>query len=1091
MIGRVLALSSLLGRPPVIYLAILIILSLLLWFFGPAIAFNGQIFLRPVWLRGGLIVFFSLLWLAIFSWQYWRQRQLGSPTDVEQWQVWKQFIQRHTRAVQAAVRASASYDKSRRRPCYLLLGECGAGKSSLLQAAGLSLQAIEAPDTDYAAFQAWISEEATWLEITVAADSIAWSILLEQLRRQQRFNPVCGIILVLATTQMIDDPDSLAQQAQLCRQQIHSLKQALRRHLPLYLVVNQLDRLDGFTSYFASLGQVQREQCWSINFPESIQTDSTRGLMLLEQESKLIEQKLQAGLIESMQQHNDQQQQALYAFPYQFVRLAEVTQSFCCRAFSASHYLSPTLWRGVWFCAAQPAASEHHFSSERTRQSGYFVGDFLTKQLPAELGLARSSMGWTRYRHHCGKILLGLCLLFLITMSSALLHAWQTTRQDLRQTMQTGKMLAEKSQTSPTTLAAALPLLASARQLPAGCLPQEQQVAGWWRRWGLGQGEPLCAQSLALYQRLLHSSVQQAIIHQLETDLQRARFLPPEQLSTSLHVYLMLARQLPWDAHNFTLWGRAWSESRLELTTAEQNELFSHVQALAELSGSAPAISTDARLIQLAQVQLAQTPPAQQLYSIIKQQLLADTLPPLDLVQGTGAEVLNLLQLKSGQSLQRALPGLFTHQGYLHLLQLLDDQNGLSKTLGVSMLFDLHSPQHMPQALRAAALQLYFADYIRQWERLLGDISLLPAQDLAQSSQLLSRLAAPASPLRKLLLLAARETALVGLAPAADEQARVVDRHFEYLQAFAKAPDNSTLGKAIEGIQELGGFLSATEQARKAGLPPPPDTIVQKVAQLASDQNLPLHGLLKAISQQSQQQVQLSNYDRLNLLWQSQILPFCRQAIVDRYPFKLREQKEVTAFDFGYFFAHGGLLDEFFQRHFQSIVDVTKPRWLFHDGADPGVASVSLDMFQRAAHIRDSYFPTGGKQPSFRFQLKPLQLPPTIQELSVDVDGVNLLAKRDNFGPPVLFQLGSVKGGGEISLRYQDEKGSRTTAYQGNWSIFRFLDTGDLQPTSQPERFLVDLDLGGQPARIELLAHSVRNPFRRELLTSFRCVDKL
>ena len=53
------------------------------------------------------------------------------------------------------------------------------------------------------------------------------------------------------------------------------------------------------------------------------------------------------------------------------------------------------------------------------------------------------------------------------------------------------------------------------------------------------------------------------------------------------------------------------------------------------------------------------------------------------------------------------------------------------------------------------------------------------------------------------------------------------------------------------------------------------------------------------------------------------------------------------------------------------------------------------------------------------------------------------------------------------------------------------IDKGILEPSAQGERFKLTFDLDGRKVNYELTASSVINPFRRESLEQFRCMDRL
>jgi type VI secretion system protein ImpL len=52
-------------------------------------------------------------------------------------------------------------------------------------------------------------------------------------------------------------------------------------------------------------------------------------------------------------------------------------------------------------------------------------------------------------------------------------------------------------------------------------------------------------------------------------------------------------------------------------------------------------------------------------------------------------------------------------------------------------------------------------------------------------------------------------------------------------------------------------------------------------------------------------------------------------------------------------------------------------------------------------------------------------------------------------------------------------------------------DRFDVQPSAQPEKFYVTVNLEGKRARLEVIANSVMNPFRMPEIQKFRCPGSL
>jgi type VI secretion system protein ImpL len=216
----------------------------------------------------------------------------------------------------------------------------------------------------------------------------------------------------------------------------------------------------------------------------------------------------------------------------------------------------------------------------------------------------------------------------------------------------------------------------------------------------------------------------------------------------------------------------------------------------------------------------------------------------------------------------------------------------------------------------------------------------------------------------------------------------------------------------------------------------------------------------------------------------------CVKAITGRYPFVKTSAQDVTPDDFARLFAPGGVLDAFFQKHLVTQVDTSQKPWRFRD---PTVGqSASLAEFQRAQVIRDVFFRGGGAAPSIQFEFKPLGMDASIHQFILDVDGKLV---RYAHGPqvPVKMQFPGPAGRGlvRVSISPPSPSGASGVKFDGPWALFRMFDGAQIEETKQSERFVATIAVEGRRAEFEVVASSVRNPFRLPELSQFRCPTQL
>ena len=376
----------------------------------------------------------------------------------------------------------------------------------------------------------------------------------------------------------------------------------------------------------------------------------------------------------------------------------------------------------------------------------------------------------------------------------------------------------------------------------------------------------------------------------------------------------------------------------------------------------------------------------------------------------------------------------------------------------------------------------------------------------------------------------------------------LVDDHFEDIRRFAGAPGGSGPAPVDVAIQQLNEFyqlLIAAKFAFDAAQTPPPTEGANKLRAEAARQPEPIRSMLeglveggtrqireKTIERQAEENRQLrekqtqeqrlmnqkqadeqrlasqkqadeqrlarekqateirQTRERIDAELRSQIADFCVRATRGRYPFDRTSALDVPPEDFARLFAPGGLLDGFFQKHLAPHVDTTQKPWRFREPAMG--QSPTLADFQRAQVIRDVFFRGGGNTPSIVLEFKPLEMDAKINQFLLDVDGKIV---RYAHGPQVPVRVQFPGPGGRsqvrVSITPPPPSGSSGKKFEGPWALFRMFDGVKIEETNQSERFVTTIDVEGRRTVFEMLASSVRNPFRLPELGQFRCPTAL
>jgi type VI secretion system protein ImpL len=150
--------------------------------------------------------------------------------------------------------------------------------------------------------------------------------------------------------------------------------------------------------------------------------------------------------------------------------------------------------------------------------------------------------------------------------------------------------------------------------------------------------------------------------------------------------------------------------------------------------------------------------------------------------------------------------------------------------------------------------------------------------------------------------------------------------------------------------------------------------------------------------------------------------------------------------------------------------------------------SEALLEFQRAQVIRDVFFRGGGNVPGIQLEFKPVEMDTSIKQFRLNVGG-QVVSYAHGPVAPVRVQFPDPGGKSQVSVTLlpAPATGSGGPTFGGPWALFRMFDDVKMEDTPQLERFVATFNVGGRRAVFEILASSVRNPFRLPELSQFHC----
>lgn len=584
-----------------------------------------------------------------------------------------------------------------------------------------------------------------------------------------------------------------------------------------------------------------------------------------------------------------------------------------------------------------------------------------------------------------------------------------------------------------------------------------------------------------------------------------------------------------------------------------REELEKHLRAMLALGQAYdPDMDLNGPLVESAQRSLARMNMADWAYALIRSAAYSATIEDFSVRARSGPDAALVFETLDGSDLDSlVVPGFFTYAGFhdFFLGQLAAIADKLADEQWVMGEFGQQTAiEDQFRSLGAALLERYGRDFHQAWERVLDNLKLRSMSADKPQYVSLSAISSPTSPLRLLFEAIANETMLTR-DPDDGEEAQPTSGSGELAgevgTALARQAANRTSGLARIGIDfamrksqaRVGGSSSAQipgsnieaqfrpyhqlfegEAGRR-----PIDALVQNFYEVyqslvlaatnpsqaerananlqlqvvtlrasASRLPRPLARMVNAAVEDFEGDAAGTSISQLNQMLTATVTRPCGQVIENRYPFARRSSRDVPMADFARLFAPNGIIDRFFAQNLAPMADMSGATWTWKQDTRLGreLSAATLREFQRAAQIRDSFFPQGGTMPAVTVSITPFSLHGQAEMALLNVNGQVVQSQQVGNLPASLTWPGSM-GAGSVSLSLTPEIPGRLSSIgvEGPWALMRLLDAGTISRSGDniQARFVI----GGRDVAYTIQVGSIANPFFLPALSEFRCPSGL
>ncbi|MDX1391267.1 MAG: type VI secretion system membrane subunit TssM, partial [Rheinheimera sp.] len=839
-------------------------LALLIWFGGPLLAIAGYEPLATATARLLALLLIALVWggshyIKGLREQRSHKQAVDTLLNGEEHQQHDELARRDIDVLRDRMQKAldilkhARFSKARdiyQLPWYMLIGPPGSGKTTALHNSGLEFPLQEHMGHD--AIEGiggtrqcdwWFTNQAVLIDTAgryttqdshAAQDSTAWQGFLGLLRKHRPRRPINGVIVFVSLVDLLNQTRTERNlHARAIKQRIQELQNQLGMTFPVYVMFTKADLIAGFTEFFDDLTAEEREQVWGMTFDAAPEADDKGVVAQFNKEFHAIINRLTQRLFSRLQYEHDAQNRAvIYEFPRQLRLLQGAADDFLKEIFAPNPFEKATMLRGVYIASATQEGvpvdrirsqlgshlglAEPPLRRQTGEGKGYFIKRFFEEVVIPERELASVNL-----KHKNRHRLIRRATLAATAVSACwLVVAWAGSYNwNTRLVDSVTRSIADYQQLRATTISAEdvialneqLNLL---RDLPAGyagVLPTDGP-----KNLGLYQGDKLGQAARSAYANGLYHSFVPFLLASLTDEMQR-NAQHRDYLYETLKTYLMLFKPQYFDAAQVSSWFALYVERRFpgDVSLPLRLSLQNHLLALLE-KGAKGAVYDD-EVVAAARDLLLTVPLSERAYQRIRTELVKSHIPDFRLVDVLGSDSVQVIQRKSGLTLQQGIPGLYTYKGF-HGLFNVEKRRIIKSLMEDSWVYGEQAEGEngaSESVLFAQVTEKYLRDYIYLWQQLLDDISISPIEHVEQGVFVTKALSGPEQPIQSIIRAVQQNVRLTSLPQSAeadlakDVAGKVADTQFSSQKARMNRllPDDmSALSQQLPGKEVEQAF---------------------------------------------------------------------------------------------------------------------------------------------------------------------------------------------------------------------------------------------------------------------------------------------
>jgi type VI secretion system protein ImpL len=1090
---------------------LLVILSLAIWFSGFFSKTIHSSILSSVKFKIILISSIFVLWLIRFLiikfLDYYTSKKVVSALiqTPEEYSAKKgEFVdqkqlQKKISLILKAIKKIKGSRKFSDLPCYVVLGQPGAGKTSALEGTNLTNPNLD-EKTQHALHQVqqestyrwWFTNEALFLEVTLSHDNkIIYAPLFDVLKKYRRGKPLDGIICVkdISSLASLDEVD-LNEEFTFIKDIIGKIQKNIL--IPYHILFTKCDQIEGFTHYFHDLPQKDLKKTLGCYIESQNQKTIPYNF---EKKFNHIIASLQACLPILFEKKDLLQRITTNNFPNQFMSLKKQFDKFI-SSFSKHMQANPFFFlHGIYFSSAvqnnpsidiYPAYLKDQFSidsnlafhEEIIERKSYFLEDFFKEHiLWASLKKPRIQkfFNWGRM-----KIFLS-CAFYVLTTIFYIGYTQITYKNVSLYVDRISKSLDNYKNSESKNYEESLLNVKPIFKLMNENQKFYEEHLGWHQAISSLVGYSGYEAHKAIQERFIRAFDQKfwsQVFRHVEDIL--IKETDPEKIDVLLRCYVFFSDPSRFPQESL----RSFIHEEITFHQSLEHAIKLRKYFDFGLERKIPSFSLNLELIRQKQSQINIIPLHTRVYNEIKKE--AEKITPLYIYPVADPLVLHLVFDSKDQN--DHVPYLYTDKGFQEFLKIhgpiiikrIVHENQIISSVEKTAFTPLDE-----ELLEADLWREYFYDYLNNWSCYVENLAFIPVYTLKDSVDLLDKILEKDSLFQNLL-------------DVLEDQIKIVPENCKNNPNFMRLKkivlsntgtkeSDSKIQEfliSLQKVQKLLVDLSKQENPNKAMF----DYSLSLVKQNLKDDPLrdmaynaqalpePLNKWFSDLKTQIEDIIFEGAGQFINEQWEEEIVPTYNEEIALFYPVQQKALEDLKLESFTQFFGPKGLLNDFYKTYLEPFDKGRKISRLRF--------TKEVDEFLKNMKSFWAEFFDESNQVKLTVSLALYSLDDTLSSMTLSLFGKKLSYYH---GPLQFFNLlWSAKV--DCSITVSDFEGHvQKQVFEGSWGLFKLLD--QYPPTSVEDGFLQTITFGKKTAQI-LLADNNALEFLKKMRT-FRLPKEL